>query len=369
MDSSVYEGLRVAVLSWRGPGDPDAGGSELHANEILSRWAQHGVEVTLFARTPPSATRPSTSPFSIVNIGSEYSVFARAAARVIRHRQHFDAVVEILNGVPFCSPLWWRGPKVVWLHHPHTEMWEQRLPFPLAQVGRWNESAVIPKMYRSTRVITLSEPGHRDLVAAGFNNVTAIEPGVSPLFCTPTEGSDQAPADRPFRLIAVGRLAPVKRWIGLLNAIEPLANRVALSVVGDGPLAGDLQQWKADHRADWLQLLGHVSDDDLVGHYQEADLLVSASSAEGWGMTITEAARCGTPAIATNVLGHSAAIVDDVTGELVATPNDLTDAIQRLVQDPERLRRYADAACRRASSLSWDDAATRHLNELGRLIT
>lgn len=365
----MYDGLRVAVLSWRAPGDPDAGGSELHANEILSRWAQRGVDVTFFARTPPSGATPSTNEFTIVNIGSEYSVFARAAARVIRSRRNFDAVVEILNGVPFCSPLWWRGPRMVWLHHPHTEMWEQRLPFPLAQVGRWNESMMIPKMYRSTRVITLSEPGRRDLLSAGFRNVTAIEPGVSPLFCPPHNTTVDDSTDRPFRIIAVGRLAPVKRWVELLDAIKPLADNTVLSIVGDGPLAGELQRWKVDHHADWLHLLGRVSDEDLVSHYQSADLLVSASSAEGWGMTITEAGRCGTPAIATNVVGHSAAIIDDVTGELVDTPHDLTDAIQRLLHDPERLRRYAVAAQNRASTLSWEHAATHHLHELGRLIT
>lgn len=365
----MYDGLRVAVLSWRAPGDPDAGGSELHANEILSRWVQRGVDVTFFARTPPSVATPSNSEFTIVNIGSEYSVFARAAARVIRRRRTFDAVVEILNGVPFCSPLWWRGPNVTWLHHPHTEMWEQRLPFPLAQVGKWNESTVIPKVYRSTRVITLSEPGRRDLLSAGFRNVTAIEPGVSPLFCPPHNENDNASSDRPFRIIAVGRLAPVKRWVELLDAIKPLADHATLSIVGDGPLAGDLHKWKVDHQANWLHLLGRLSDDELVGQYQSADLLVSASSAEGWGMTITEAGRCATPAIATNVLGHSAAIIHDVTGLLVNSPHDLTAAIKGLMGDPDRLHRYAIAAHSRATTLSWDDAAQRHLDELGRLIT
>lgn len=364
----MYEGLRVAVLSWRAPGDPDAGGSELHAHQILSRWAQLGVEVTLFGRTPPSVDRPSTSEFIIENVGSEYSVFARASAQVFRRRRHFDAVVEILNGVPFWSPLWWRGPKVVWLHHPHTEMWEQRLPFPLARIGRWNESTVVPKIYRSTRVITLSEPGCRELRSAGFNNVTAIEPGVSPIFRPASEEAERSSTTRPFRIIAVGRLAPVKRWTELVTAIKPLAHRVTLTIVGDGPLASELLRWKINHQADWLRLLGRVDDDDLVTHYQSADLLVSASSAEGWGMTITEAARCGTPAVATNVLGHSAAIINDVTGTLVDTPYDLTSAIQSLIDDPERLSRYAVAARTRAATLSWDDAARLHLDELERLI-
>ena len=47
-------------------------------------------------------------------------------------------------------------------------------------------------------------------------------------------------------------------------------------------------------------------------------MLASASVAEGWGMTITEAAACGTPAVVTDIAGHRDAVVDGVTGVLAA---------------------------------------------------
>lgn len=353
----------VAVLSWRAPGDPDAGGSELHAREILGRWVATGVDVTVFARRPPRpAAPPESTPFPVLWRGGTYGVFGAAPSAVLRRRRRFDAVVEILNGVPFWSPLWWRGPRVVWLHHLHTAMWSQSLPRPFAEIGRWNERVIVPRVYSTTPIVTLAEPGRSELEHAGFRQVEVVHPGVSEVY---------SPVPRPSgsgrRLVAVGRLVPVKRWHELLGAVAPLASRIEalrLDVVGDGPLRRELEDWKSANAADWLTLHGRVSDDRLVEMYRAADLLVSASSAEGWGMTITEAARCGVPAVATDVTGHRAAVVHGETGVLVPEPSDLTAAIAGLLDDEQRRARLGRAAAERALTMTWDHAAARHLEVL-----
>lgn len=357
------------MLSWRAPGDPDAGGSELHAREILARWVAAGVEVTVHARRPPITDRSggdqsSALPFPVVHTGGTYGVFAAAPVAVWRARRRFDAVVEILNGVPFWSPLWWRGPRVVWLHHLHTEMWAQTLPRPLADTGQWNERVVVPRVYSSTPVVTLAEPGRTELVHAGFGRVEVVEPGVSEVF---TSDSGRAVTGVGSRLVAVGRLAPVKRWLELVEAVAPIAARIPglrLDVVGEGPLRPELERWRAARGASWLELHGRVDDTALRDLYRAADVLVSASSAEGWGMTITEAARCGVPAVVTDVTGHRAAVVDGVTGALVAEPSDLTGAIETLLLDGERRARWGAAAAERAQTMIWDEAAHRHLEIL-----
>ena len=89
-------------------------------------------------------------------------------------------------------------------------------------------------------------------------------------------------------------------------------------IVGDGPLRPALEARIAVARAqEWITLAGRLSHAELVAEYQRAWLVSSASLAEGWGLALTEAAACGTPAVATDVSGHRSSIVDGVTGVLV----------------------------------------------------
>ena len=353
--------VRVAVLSWRSPGDPDAGGSELHAKEVLARWQDEGVDVTMFARDDGgSEPRSEDVPFRVERVGSTYSVFPAAVAAVLRQRRKFDAVVEIMNGVPFWSPVWWRGPNIVWLHHLHTDMWKQSLPPVIASVGRWNERRVVPQVYRRTPVVTLAETGRTALTDIGFRSVHVVSPGVDECFDGPLD--DELPTST--RLIVVGRLAPVKQIEELLRVLHQARSQglvVDVDLVGDGPLRSSIERWKRAESADWLTIHGRVGTDSLVDLYRGAAILVSASSSEGWGMTITEAARCGKPAVVTDVTGHRASVIDGVTGDLVSRVEDLPTAISRLLADEQRWRHYASAAHVRAQQMSWDTAASEHL--------
>src|SRR3546814_15393565 len=65
---------------------------------------------------------------------------------------------------------------------------------------------------------------------------------------------------------------------------------------------------------DAVELRGRVPDEELVELYQRAWVVASASSSEGWGMSLTEAAACGTPAVATNIAGHLDAVEHERTG-------------------------------------------------------
>ena len=69
---------RVHVLAWRDLDDPDAGGSEVHADEFMRRWAAAGLEVT--HRTSAAVGQPAESMrngYRVIRRGSRYSVFPR----------------------------------------------------------------------------------------------------------------------------------------------------------------------------------------------------------------------------------------------------------------------------------------------------
>ncbi len=68
---------------------------------------------------------------------------------------------------------------------------------------------------------------------------------------------------------------------------------------------------------DWVTLAGRLDDDGLLlDAYRTAWVVAATSVAEGFGMTLTEAAACGTPAVASDIAGHRDAVVDGVSGLL-----------------------------------------------------
>jgi glycosyltransferase involved in cell wall biosynthesis len=350
---------RIHSMSWRDLDDPDAGGSEVHHDEVFRRWAAAGLEIHHRSSTVGGPRTLERHGYHIVQRGSRYGVFPRTVAAEVLHRAGpRDAVVEIWNGVPWCSPLWHRGPRVTWLHHVHGPMWDQVLPKGLSRLGRLLETRLAPPLYRHTEVVTLTEASRDELVHLGFPpaRVHVVPPGIAPRYCPGPE-----PRAEPPLLVAAGRLAPVKRFELVLDAVATARREVPelrLAIIGEGPERPRLERWIAEHGAGaWARLTGYVSDEEMVRLYRQATLIVSASLAEGWGMTLTEAGACGTPAVATDLVGHRGAVVDGVTGLLVARPGELGRAIAALVRDPARRERMGQAAVARARELTWDRTA------------
>jgi glycosyltransferase involved in cell wall biosynthesis len=349
---------RVHVLAWRDLDDPDAGGSEVHADEFMRRWAAAGLDIT--HRTSAAIGQPATADrngYRVVRRGTRYSVFPRAVASEWAGRMgQYDALVEVWNGVPWMSPVWCRKPRITFLHHVHGPMWDQLLPRPLAGVGRALEARFAPPFYRRSLTLTPSEATRDDLLGLGFraDRVIAVNNGVDPMF--QTGGLRSA---TPL-VLCVARLAPVKRQDELIEAAVVARRRVPdlqLVIVGDGPLRPALEARVASHGATgWISFAGRLTHAELITEYQRAWLVSSASLAEGWGLTITEAAACGTPAVATDVSGHRSSIVDGVTGVL-SSLDRLGDTIADVLLDDRRRNALAAAGLARAQTLTWDASA------------
>ena len=276
-----------------------------------------------------------------------------------------DALVEIWNGMPFLSPMWYRGPRLVFLHHVHAEMWGMVLPPTLARLGETMERRVAPRFYRSSRIVTLSESSRDEIVERlrlPRAHVTVAPPGVDAIF---TPGGHRSPTPL---VVAVGRLVPVKRFDALLRALaEAKKDHPALEalVIGEGYERPALEALRAELGAThWLSLPGHARDEELVSWYRRAWVVASSSQREGWGMTLTEAAACGTPAVATAIAGHTDAVFDGESGLLVEDVRDLAGALGRVLGDEVLRSRLAKGALARARWFTWDATARRSLEAL-----
>lgn len=362
-DLAASAGIRrIHVLAWRDLDDVEAGGSELHIAEVAKLWAAAGLEVTM--RTSWAQGQPTEAVrdgYRVIRRAGRYMVFPRAAlAEILGRTGPRDVLVEIWNGMPFLSPLWNRGPRVILLHHVHAEMWTMTLGPTLGPLGELFESRVAPPLYRNETIATLSESSKRELIDdLGFSpdRITVAPPGIDPKF---SPGGERSP--HPLA-VAVGRLAPVKRYDMLVRAAHRARAQVpglALHIVGEGYDRPTIEAVIDELDAgDWVTLRGAVTDEELIDLYRSAWIVTSASAREGWGMTLTEAAACGTPAVATRIAGHADAVVDGVSGVLAeGTPTALGAAMARVLSDDTERARLASGALERARRLTWSNTAT-----------
>jgi glycosyltransferase involved in cell wall biosynthesis len=109
-----------------------------------------------------------------------------------------------------------------------------------------------------------------------------------------------------------------------------------------------------------VEFLDSLSNGQLVEQYNRAQLLVSPSLYEGFGLPAAEAMACGTPVVATTA-GALREIVEDGVSGLLVPPGrvePLAEAVRTLLEDPARCRAMGEAGARRARErFSWRRAA------------
>jgi glycosyltransferase involved in cell wall biosynthesis len=127
-------------------------------------------------------------------------------------------------------------------------------------------------------------------------------------------------------LITVGRLVARKATDQLIDCLAGLGQpRIHLLVVGSGPEQPRLEQHAAHrgvlHR---VHFLGHVTDEEKFQLLRMADIFVSSSQHEGFGLCFLEALACGLPIVCYDRGGHTDFLQTGITGALVPL-NDLAE--------------------------------------------
>lgn len=357
---------RVTFLAWRDLADTEAGGSEVHADHIATAWASAGIDVTM--RTSAAQGLPQMEQrrgYRVVRRSGRKSVFPRAIGEQVRGALGpTDGIVEVWNGVPWITPVWCRVPRVTFIHHVHVDMWSLSLGPALAAVGRTLERRAA-SLYRSSTILTPSHGSRQQIVDylhLPEANVHVLPPGVDADFLP---GGTRAAEPT---VLAVGRLVPHKRVEDLIGILPALADRVPavrLVIVGEGYHRPTLEEHAVRVGvADRVEFRRAVDRQALIDAYRSAWVVTSASIAEGWGMTITEAGACGTPAVASRIGGHVDAVEDGVSGLLADDPADLANKLAAVLADDALRDRLAEGALKRATALSWSATATKVMEAL-----
>lgn len=143
-------------------------------------------------------------------------------------------------------------------------------------------------------------------------------------------------ADIP-RLLFVGRMEPEKNVINLAHALAQVALKYefVLHCIGSGRHERAVRNILDDANVTYT-FRDSLPHHELVTEYQQADIFLLPSVAEGYPKVLIEALACGLAAVVGAYPGHDRIITDGVNGIVCGhSPEAIKEAVVRLLHDPE----------------------------------
>jgi len=227
--------------------------------------------------------------------------------------------------------------------------------------------------------------------AAGFPDLASrcktVPMGVSPDLFSVADQARRRDAVVPRKLLYVGRVSPEKGVHDLLDAFELVCRQypdATLTVVGPEWVAprahivdlsldkslisrlapfyehgylSQLKQRLSPTAAKRVTFTGLVPYAEIAKYYADADIYISPSLYESFGMSVIEAMTAGVPVVSSRAGAAPELISDRQSGLLVdlANPESIADAVIRLFRDPLLCASIARAARENvARAYSWE---------------
>ena len=366
--------MRILALNWQDLKNPQAGGAEVHLEEILKRLVQYGHHVDLVCSNFPGGTRTdNTSGIMIHRAGSRlnFNWVAPFAVRRLINTARYDAVIEDINKIPFFSPLYQRLPTLVVIPHLFADTIFKEINFVLGTYIYLAEKPV-PSVYKKNRFMVISKstadevekrgiPGENiDVVECGIDkDVYRFDPSV-PKFDLPT-------------LLYVGRLkkyknveTPIKAMLLIRQSIP----NARLIVIGSGDHQPDLQRLVMSlNLGGAVEFKGFIPLAEKISYLRRSHISVYPSLKEGWGLTNIEANACGTAVLAARVPGLKDSVDEGKSGLLFEFGNEsqFSEMAVRMLLDEELRRSLEMGGLRWAANFSWDKTARSTENILKRI--
>lgn len=356
--------MRLLVVNWLDPENPQAGGAEVHLFAILSRLVARGHHATLIC-SGWDGCEPSVmiQGVEVRRYGGRhtFALRARGAVRGALAQGGYDLVVEDINKLPLYLARVTRLPLYVIVPHLFGATVFLEAALPIAGVV-WLSERAVPRAYRRAAFHAISGSTRDDLVARGVPReaIRVIHPGVDSDWYTPSDTTSRF-ADPTF--LYVGRL---KRYKGLETALRAVrhtrerGSAVRLLLVGSGEDRARLERIAGElELGDAVEFRGYATEDDKRNLLRRAWAVVFPSAKEGWGLTNVEAAACGTPAIAADRPGLRESVQHERTGMLVryGDVQGFAAAMLRLAQEPGLVETLGRQARVFAKTFSWDRTA------------
>lgn len=361
--------MDILILNWKDIKNPDVGGAEIILYELSKRLVKDGHTVTWFCRSFPGAKPEDTyDGIRIIRRGGRLSVYWQAFLYYRSLIKKPDRVLDCINTICWQTPLYVpKEKRIAYANQLAKEVFFFELPPVLSHLAYLLEPLEY-RTYRDTKFLCYASSVKKDLGTFGIpeDNISVFPIGIDHNRYTPGKKSKDP------LFIFVARLARMKRPDLCVNAMAILIRKypkAKLALIGYGPMEEKLETMIRAKKLgshvflvnkDHLYFDKHPKD-QKVRLMQEAWALLLPSVKEGWGMVITEAAACQTPAIGTRVTGLVDSIQDFGTGILLSMNPDaqeLSDAMRLLIEKPRMREHLSNESMRMSARFTWDNAYT-----------
>lgn len=359
--------MNFLILNWKDIRNPEVGGAEVIAFEFARRLVKEGHSVTFFARSFPGAKRTeSIDGVVIERRGGKLSVYLQAFLFYRKNGKRFDKVIDMVNTLCWQTPLYIEGSKrYAYVNQLAQEVLYYELPRPISWICYLLEKFQYLPYLNNTKFIVYSESTKQDLISYGVKppNIHMFPMGLDHTRYVPKKPKSKSPL-----LLFVARLVKMKRPELCIRAMQYILNdfpETKLVIVGNGPdeerLRLIVKKMNLEKSIEFITkknfFINKKVDDPKVDLMQKSWALLLPSVKEGWGMVVTEAAACGTPAIVTDVTGLRDSVMDGKSGIIVPSnpsPEEYAEAILTILHDKSLRDRLSEGAIAWSKRFDWD---------------
>jgi glycosyltransferase involved in cell wall biosynthesis len=200
-----------------------------------------------------------------------------------------------------------------------------------------------------------------ELLDLGVEDVRVVPPYLPPTIDATPNPSHAAWLRRSRRgvdLLSVGRIVPHKGHLHLLRAfaafraaVDPGARLFIVGAWGPETYMRTLFRVREQLGVNGVAFTGSVSESTLAAHYQEADIYLSLSEHEGFGLPLIEAMRMGKPVVA--YAGGAVEETLEGSGVLLRTldPPVIAEVLGRVGSDEDLRRQLVQRQHQRVADL------------------
>ncbi len=359
---------RTAVwLTHRNPYGRETGGAERAVRETCWGMVRGGWKVVVFTCGSQGEGGPiERSGLDLVTCSSWSGLHLSLPMFLREHADASIIIEDLAHVVPFGAEKFTKLPGVVAFRHLHRRTLPGQVSLPPRLLLSGLERAY-PMIYKNWPIVAPSSSALSDLVTLGFprERIHIIEYGVDTDLFNPGRLTPKP------SLVHFAGLRPYKRpehALVVLRILTALGQDVDLYLVGVGPSAASLARAAQKFGiADRVHFTGRLSDEQLARLVGSAWVHLQPAIAEGWGLTVDEAAAAGVPTVAYDVPGLRDAVIPGVTGQLVPDnrPDAMAEAVRRILAD----RSVWTDRCRRAVyTHSWKSVSAHWAEYLASLL-